>query len=315
MNLAEFKASTESPENVYLLHTDQEYIKKKVYETCQEQVAEAARAFDWGVFDLERHDPLEVLGAARTLPWMTPFRWIYVRNAHLGETELLEYLKSPASRTVLILDVLKQVRKWPKLPTVESDGKGNQASWIRERVHQEGYSIEVAAVDLLIELVGDDLQRLESELEKQFLWQLESKKIDADSVLRLTVEARERDVFELIGAIAGRRRDLALKILNRLFRSGIAPAQILSLLYWSFRRLLVARERLDRGENYFQIVKSLKIWTYRDKERQVRGYSKDFLADLLLKIRETDRLCKTTSLDPKLYLERVIVDTCRGRSV
>ncbi|HUV12216.1 MAG TPA: hypothetical protein VMY18_01165, partial [Acidobacteriota bacterium] len=76
-------------------------------------------------------------------------------------------------------------------------------------------------------------------------------------------------------------------------------------------RLLVARERLDRKDSFDRIVRSLKIFSYRGKERQIRNYSRHFLTGLVLKMREVDRLCKTTSVNPRSLLERVIVDTCR----
>lgn len=322
MTFKEFKQSAQDPDSAYLFVTDQDYSKDKMIEFCEEQVEESSRAFDWAIFDLAKDRSTDVkesvqnlINTARTLPWMNEHRWIYVKNAHHGGKELGAYLENPAPKTVLVLESAKKVSSWPSLATVEmADGTGH-VSWVIQTAQRAGFSIEPEAAETLVSMVGDELSRLAAELEKQLLWCLDSKTITVDSVLGLAVEARGRDIFELISAMAGRKSESALRILNRLFETGTSHQQILSMLYWNFRRLLVAKEMVERGEPFFSIVKKLKIWSYRDRQHEVRKYSRRFLSRVLLKLRETDRLFKSTSTDPKMYLERVIIDTCGNASV
>ena len=199
---------------------------------------------------------------------------------------------------------------WSHLPTIELPGRMDPFRWVMSKVKREGYDMDARAGEALVELIGEDYQRLEAELEKLFLWDLEGRKITLDSVLRMTRQAREYDVFALVGAIADRASGRALRILDRLYESGMTAPQITSVLYWNFRRVLVAREMLERRRPFRSILTELKIWSYKDKEREIRKYSYEILTDILIRLRETDRLCKTTSTDPKLHLERVIVDTC-----
>ena len=119
-----------------------------------------------------------------------------------------------------------------------------------------------------MELIGENYQQLEAELEKQFLWELESRKITLDSVLRITRQARQYDVFALIGAIAGGSADRALRVLDRLTDSGMTAPQIISMLYWNFRRVLVAREMLERGKPFRSVLTELKIWSYKDRKEK-----------------------------------------------
>lgn len=311
MNLTEFAKAIENPEPAYLVIAPDDYSRSKVLELCEERVEPSVRAFDWAVFNLRDDNPEDVIGVARTLPWMTPQRWIYVRNAEVGEEVISTYLEDPSPRSVLVLEASKAVKSWSKVREVET-GKGQNAiGWVREQAQSQGYSVNPRAASMLVEMTGQDLQELNSELEKIFLFELEDKKITTDSVLQLTMEAREKDIFDLINAIASQRRDVGLRVLERLFSKGASPQQIIPMLYWSFSRLLVARERLDKRDNFDQIIRSLKIFSYRGKERQIRNYSHRFLTGLVLKMREVDRLCKTTSVDPRFLLERVIVDMCR----
>lgn len=316
MNFKEFRSSLQDPQPVYVLKTDQDYLKKKVFELCRSQVEEGARSFDWNVFEAPQDPVAEIVSAARTLPWMSKRRWVYVRKAHESGKELADYLKDPSPRTVMLLEADRAGKGWPaKLPQVSLPQGASLKQWVLGRVKKEGYRIDPRAADALLELVGDDLQLLERELEKQFVYQMESKQISLDSVLDMTLQAREYDIFALIEAVASREASRALEILSRLFDTGSTAPSILSLLYWNFRRLLAAHELLDQGLPYFEVLKRLKIWSYKGKERQVRRQSRDDLEEVLIRLRNADLLLKTTNADPRIHLERVVVDMCSGGSV
>lgn len=312
MNLAEFKRACRDPEPVYYLVGNQEYLRKKTFETVLEQVEEAARSFDWRAYDLESDSEAELVEECRTPPWMSPRRWLFVHNAQLAKTDLLQYLDEPSARTVLILEMPKKPARWPARPAIEMPASVDPVAWIRQRAEAEGYTVPKAAAQTLVELAGDDFQRLESELEKLLLFHLDSRRIDRDSVLAMTFPARDFDIFALIQALAAGRAKQALTVLGRLFESGMSAPQIIAMLHWSFRRLLVARELIDQRRRFDQIIKSLKIWSYRGKERQVRSMSPARLRRILLRLHQTDRLAKSTSLDERSLIERLIVDTCRS---
>ena len=312
MNFNEFTRSARDPKAVYLVVTDQAYLRDRVLRFCEEQIEESARAFDWSVFDLA--DPNVsaegVIAQARTLPWMSPRRWVYVHHGDTRSEGLKSYLENPSERTVLILEVAKPLRGWPELQVVELGGQGKGEAWLRRQARQEGFEMAPEAADLLVQLLGEDFQRLESELEKLILWTWESKTIGVEAVLRLTAEAREHDVFELVGAIASRKKEEALLLLHRLIEGGMQELNILSILYWSIKRLLVLREMLEAGQDFSRALPLVKLWSFKGKEREVRRYSREGLIDLLLRLRESDRLLKSSGADARFHLDRLVVDTC-----
>ncbi len=88
MDFPEFQKTIQTPQPVYLLITDQDYLKNRVYECCLNQVAEEVRAFNWSVYDLDKDSVSELLNTAWTLPWMASRLWIYFRNAVLEAEKL-----------------------------------------------------------------------------------------------------------------------------------------------------------------------------------------------------------------------------------
>jgi DNA polymerase-3 subunit delta len=316
MNITEFQRSTSTPSPVYLLITDQDYLRRLVYEHCLRQVEEQARAFDWAVFDLAVEPVEELLMVARTLPWMGPRRWIYAKNAYKAEAErLLPYLKAPSARTVLVLEMPKPPSSWPAFPVIEAPGQIDLVHWLKRKAETEGYRAEPGALETLVEIVGDDLQTLDSELEKQFLHSLDEKRITEESVRQMALEGRRYNVFALSDAIAEGRTKEALRILGALYEDGMTAPLIIATLYSNFRRLLVAVELLSRKRPFQEVLRQLNIWSYRGRERQVRKYREATIRQILIQLHASDRACKTTGLDEKTHLERVIVDTCRKISL
>ena len=311
MQFSEFQKSLAQPHPVYVVVSDQELFLKRVYDLCREQVKKSARDFDWSVFDLEKDSAGEVIHTARTLPWVSSRRWVYVRDRAGSGSGLKAYLARPAPRTVLVLEAKRRSRTWSRLPMIKFDKRVEPARWLRAWAKQEGYVLEPSAARALVELVGDDLGRLRMELEKQFLSHWESRKITSESVAEMTLESREYDVFNLIGAMAKGQTSTALLILNRLFEKGVSFPQILAMLYWNFRRLLVAREMLEQGRSFREVLRKLKIWSYRGREGDVRRYSPEWIENVLIRIRETDRACKSGVSAPRFHLERLLIDTCR----
>jgi DNA polymerase III delta subunit len=318
MNFKEFTGSIQNPEPLYIVKSDQGYLCQKVLALCEKQVQEAARAFDWSVFDLEIKDSekqsqliRDIVNTARTLPWMSSRRWIYVKKMDSIAEKISEYAKNPALRTVLVIEGARKPKNWPKVPIVQMEDRVDFGAWIVSTAKREGFLIPKNAAEVLVEIVGDDFQRLESELEKLFLFNLDKREISIESVTELAIEARERDIFELIGSIAQKDQEKAVRVLQKIFEAGASPQQILAMLYWNFRRLLVAKEMLDEGSRFQHILGSLKIWSYRGREKDIRNYDYEFLTEILLRIRQTDRVLKTTSYSPKQQLEKLIVDTCR----
>ncbi len=316
MNFEEFERELADPKPVYLLKTSQDLLRKQAFEACMGQVDEGARGFDWNVFELPQDSVAEVVAAARTLPWMAKRRWVWVRNAQEAGKAFAEYFKDPAQRTVLVLEVAKRPAGWPKtLPLAALESSSSLPSWIAARARSEGCEIDSRSIRALIDLVGEDLQRIDSELRKLCLYRLSEGRIELDDVLEMTAQAREHDIFELIGAIARRQAEPAIRILGRIFDGGAGAPMIVSMLYWNFRRLLAAREMLDKRVAFSAILRELKIWSYRGREGDVRRCSRAHLEAILMRLREADLLFKSSAIDPRTHLERVVVDMCSAGSL
>ena len=136
----------------------------------------------------------EVVDAARTLPMMVPRRVVLLLHAERllnpeerkrgdarATSEMLEeYVKAPVDTCCLVLvaEALDKRRSLTKLllakaAVVECTGPADAveaAKWVRDRVAQEGMTIDARAARLVADRVGPDVARLRSDVERLVLY-------------------------------------------------------------------------------------------------------------------------------------------------
>lgn len=326
LTVKQFVQELSEPRPVYVVLTEQVYLQQRILEVCREQVDEAAREFDWAFHDLSgekgrraadevRQEVNRVLETLRMFPWCGVRRWVYVRNAHLGEKFFSSYVASPVQHSVLVLETPQKIPAWSSLPTVTESIEGREAQWLQSKARKEGFQLEREAAEVMVDRVGNDLQSLTAELEKLMLFCWERRRITPEDVLEVIANVRERDVFELIAAIAENDRAKVLRLLNRLFDSGLQAPQLIGLLYWNFKRLLALRERLEAGDRFEDALAELKLWSFKGRKGTVLEYSRSRLRELVLRLREADGLAKSGGPAIQAHLERLLIDRQGGMSV
>ena len=122
---------------------------------------------------------------------------------------------------------------------------------VREEVQAAGVGMEIRAVQDLIGLVGVDSWSLCQEVAKLSAYALArgAKAVTPADVAELVSEAQADAFFVFLDACVAGRERLALAALEKLFLSGMAEMQIVTLLEKHFRLLIAARDQLDRGLN------------------------------------------------------------------
>ncbi|GAB4405252.1 MAG: DNA polymerase III subunit delta [Anaerolineales bacterium] len=246
-------------------------------------------------------------------------------------TRLLEYLPMlPATTHLVFLESALLPSKSPfvalldqhpdkgrrqvfSLPNPRSrDGQGELAAWIRTRAKAKGARIDAQAVDALLDLIGNDLRLLDSELEKLAAYCGENSITLAD-VRQLVPLAREAVVWDLIDAIAQKRLGPALDTLRRLLNEGEPALRIFGLMVSEYRLLLQARTLADQGYTEDRIATRLKVHPWRLHQRMDaarRGSTESLKATYRLLL-QTDTEIKTGVQEPEAALEFLVASLCR----
>ncbi len=276
-------------ENVYYIYGDEELLVEQALARLKSLFAAEADA-DFNIETISAPDAGagRVIDSAETMPLMADRRLVIARDVdRLGRKEqqaIAAYLERPNPATTIVLvasvptaggprdsNALKKVEASPLYKkAVEVGGqslkftlgaRGRQKKvedWVGDEFKRRGKRLEPQARDMLIKMVGRELRDLGDAVERVCLYAADSNTINAGDVAKVVVPAAEQGVFEFVDAVADRRRDLSLYLLNRLVMQGESPHRIFSLLLRQFR--LIARcKSLSHDHEYGQIASILGI--------------------------------------------------------
>jgi DNA polymerase-3 subunit delta len=220
----------------------------------------------------------QAIGAAEQLPMMATRRLVRITGVRISATgfrdtvleEHEDLLKSyferpsPSSVVVLIADELNGNRKMSKLlkdlcAAVEFGAltDAELLGWARREFDKLGSSASDAVIRSLVARVGPDLHRLSNETSKVAAAALPSGVVTEELIGSLVATSREISNFALTDQLVAGRGGKALSTLKRLLDDGVEPLALLGAISFAFRRLVVAKDMVERGVPRADIARRL----------------------------------------------------------
>jgi DNA polymerase-3 subunit delta len=189
-------------------------------------------------------------------------------------------------------------------------------SWIRDIAKQRGGTISRSAVDLLIELSGLDLWRLNNEIDKLIAF-CAGDNIEEEDVKKLTSYTGDVNIFILVDAILEGRSRVAYESLRRLFQTGAAPSYIITMISRQLRLIVMVKDLAPRM-NKAQVKNKTGIVSDAVLDRtlvQARAYSMEHIKAAYRKMLEADVAIKSGKYaDEDLTIELLISELCENES-
>lgn len=307
---------------LYLFYGDEEFLTDRALE----RLAEAMQGPD-------REPPLKTVCEAQevSLPdflaqtRMTPLwgagQLLVLRRVETYPAQvlgvLLDYLEHPASRAKVVLlapglkakDLAKSA-VWKRLQQEEAAlgffhlKEGELLQWLIREAQAHGKTLTLAAAQRLVDMVGNNLADLASELEKLVLFAGPEKTLTPNLVSQLASHSRSYNIFALVDALGEPGAQKRLSALAHLLDLGEAPAKILVMLARQLRLLLQLKDA-PAGTPPEALARSLEVqpWKMKDLNKQAAQFSAPALRTHLWRLHQTDRQLKTSSGNPRLLLE------------
>ena len=187
--------------------------------------------------------------------------------------------------------------------------------WIQRRVKEEGGSLSLEAVNLLTRLIGSNLWTMASEINKLVLFAA-GRCIEEEDVKGLVSYAQEANVFAMVDAILEFKAGVAEQLLQRLLKSGAAPAYLLIMLSRQVQRIVLAKELRNQRQSEAEIHDRLGLtseFVLRKVLEQAGRYPMRQIIDVYHKLLETDLSIKTGKYGGELALNLLVADLCQRR--
>ena len=240
--------------------------------------------------------------------------------------DVAAYLKNPVPETVLALlgtDVKKDgalakaCAKHGDVLIYDAPRKRDLPAWVAKQFEQLGTTAERSACRLLVEMVGDDPERLRGEIEKLAVWSGGDPVTESDVTLLAPVSA-ETSVFALNDAWGQRDTAGALAAVESLLdRSGGRELpRLVALLAAHVSRVRACQALAADGVTAREAAGKLKLHPFAAEKAFAHAseYAPDELGHAVVRLAALDLALKGGSrLSGELEFERAIVELTAAR--
>lgn len=288
-------------------------------------------------FDLEETPVEAVIEEADTLPFLEDRKLIIANNASFLKASdktkekvvhniaLLEaWLGNPSPTATVVflapyekLDGRKKISKLmqEKATVVEAmplTGK-DLTTWIQNEASSNGVKISLETAQVLIDMTGDSLLTLSSEIAKIAMYMDGDGEVTSGIIENLVPRLPEVDVFRLTDAYMTGNVKQTIKIYHDLLRNGEEPIMLTSLIAGQIRLMIHVSSLLKKGYQQQQIAKTLNVHPYRVKlimeNRNIPQMERLLL--ILQKLAHIDHQLKSTSGKRERVLEIFFMEPLR----
>ena len=160
--------------------------------------------------------------------------------------------------------------------------------WTSEMVRLKGFSISPKAQVLLVEHIGNDLNRIDNEIAKLSVNLGDRKNITEDDIERFVGISKEYNVFELQDAFGKKDLAKAIRIIQYFESNPKAfPIQfVLPSIYTFFSKCFMAFGALDNDEKGIAIAIGVSPYFVKDYIAAVKRYAFDGIERAILVLHE-----------------------------
>ncbi len=213
---------------IYWLEGEEEYFIDQVIKYAEHQILpESEASFNLSIYYGKDAVWSDIVNACMRYPMFAERQVVILKEGQqMKDIAKLEgYIERPLKSTIFVVAYKdKKVDGRSRLAKILKESGGlvttkkmydNQLpEWTTELVRSKGYGIQPKALQLLVDHIGNDLSRIDNEVNKLLLNIGNRKTISEDDVERFVGISKEYNSFELQTALARKDLPRAMKIVN-----------------------------------------------------------------------------------------------------
>ena len=234
---------------VYWLEGEEEYYIDKAVDYAEHKILnENESSFNLSIFYGKDANWPDVINACRRYPMFADRQVVLLKEAQqMRDVEKLEsYIENPLGSTVFVvsykekkLDARKKFAKLIKekgvLLTTKKMYDSQLPQWTQELLQSKGLTISQKGSLLLIDHIGNDLTRIENEIDKLSVNLGKRTNITEEDIEQYIGVSKDYNVFELQSALAAKDLSRAIQIIQYFEANPkAAPMQLILPSLYSF---------------------------------------------------------------------------------
>ncbi|MFA5334509.1 MAG: DNA polymerase III subunit delta [Candidatus Omnitrophota bacterium] len=286
------------PGLVYLFIGRENALKGEALEELKKQTLSGGNAdLNYSIFYSDQFDPQGFQDAVNTQPFLSPKRFVVIRDADRLPKEargpVADYAKNGYESTVLVITAnvtpkeagedtfLSGLLKCAKVKNFSSPEGEDLKRYINERASLYNKQINRDSLDLLVGKIGNDIGYVRMAVEKLANYTGDRKVIEKKDVETLVGRSLEESVFDMTDAMCSGNKAKALRILSGLLRDSTKPEGIIGAIGAALKRKARSMGQSPRARSWLK-----ECFSFLSK---------------------ADRDVKTRDLDKKVILESLVI--------
>jgi DNA polymerase-3 subunit delta len=299
---------------VYFLQGEETFFIDNIIENIENTALdESQKSFNQIILYGKDTALTDVIGAARRYPMMGERQVVIVKEAQEmrdwtkddKQSLVINYIENPLASTILVFGYkYKSVDKRTKFgKSIEKNSVflnakklyDNQVpDWILAYCKSKGVKVDDAAVMMLSENIGNNLQRLANEIEKLLLNVKEGQNVSASMVQKYVGISKDYNIFEMQKALSAMNKLKALKIANYFASNPSNNPLVLTIysLFSYYSKLLLIHHSQDKNEKALAAAIGVNPFFVKEYLQAARNYPVGKVVQNIKHLHEADMQSK-----------------------
>ncbi|OQP61539.1 DNA polymerase III subunit delta [Niastella vici] len=283
---------------VYWLEGEEDYFIDKIVHYAEHNIlTESEAGFNLTVFYGRDADWTQVINACKRYPMFAERQVVLLKEAqHMRDIDKLEsYISQPLSSTIFVVaykekkvdgrtQLAKLLKTKAEVFTTKKMYDNALPDWTNELVKGKGYTISQKAVLLLVDHIGNDLSRIDNEVDKMLVNLGTRTNITEDDIEKYVGVSKEYNPFELQSAMAAKDLSKAMRIIQYFEANPkAAPIQlVLPTLYNLFSKTYMIFGQSSKDDKTIAANIGVNAWFVKDYLLVARNYGYNGVEKALL---------------------------------
>ncbi len=283
---------------VYWFEGEEEYFIDRLVHYAEHTIlTEAEAAFNLTLFYGKDATWSDVVNACMRYPMFADKQVVILKEAQQMRdiSKLESYIERPLSSTIFVVAykekkvdgrsrLAKLLKDKGELLSTKKMYENQLPEWTGELVRSKGYGIQQKALLLLVDHIGNDLSRINNEIDKLLLNIGSRKNITEDDVEKYVGVSKEYNPFELQNALTRKDVVKAIKIINYFTANPkAAPIQVvLPALYTLFSKAYMIFGQNSTDEKAIATHIGVNPYFVKDYLLTAKGYGLEGVENALL---------------------------------
>ena len=294
--ISEWKKNVFKP--IYWLEGEEPFFIDQVVNYAEHKILSDAEAgFNLTIFYGKDADWASVVNACMRYPMFAERQVVLLKEAQqMRDIEKLEsYIENPLTSTVFVVSykekkvdgrskLAKLLKQKGEMLTTKKMYENQLPEWAGEMVRKHGLTITQKALFVLVDHIGNDLSRIQNEIEKLAVNLGTRKEITEDDIEKYIGVSKEFNVFELQAAVAQKDLSKAIRIIQYFEANPkAAPIQmILPALYNFFSKVFMLYSIPNPDEKTLASALGVNPYFVKDYMGAARKYDYNGVEKILL---------------------------------